>query len=163
MILLTTHLSTATKLVFKTLLSSDRTLISWQMIMTRLWLLLELVFFVQCQQNCYDQNIRYNGDTLTVTNAKQGLFSLLESILTFLFRTTDDCFSQCQRRSKECGGWTWSKGKCEMKKLSRPGDKVAGSGMVSGTSRACSSSNNVTSVKCKYTDDNKVNVFVFYT
>ena len=46
-----------------------------------------------------------------------------------------------------------------MKKLSRPGDKVAGAGMVSGTSKQCSINNNVTSVRCKYADDNKVNCY----
>merc|ERR1719412_2690259 len=62
--------------------------------------------------DCYDQNVRFNGDSLTITNAK----------------TAGSCSVECGRRSGECGAWTWDGARCELKKVARPGHKVTGSG-----------------------------------
>ena len=72
------------------------------------------------------------------------------------FRTVDDCSNNCKTRSKDCGGWTFFNGKCELKKLSRPGDKVPSVGAVSGDPGACGAASGVTSVKCRYTDNDQV-------
>ena len=71
-------------------------------------------------------------------------------------RTADDCSNNCKSRSKDCGAWTFTDGKCELKKSSRPGDKVSGVGAISGDTGACGATSGVRSVPCRYTDNNQV-------
>ena len=115
--------------------------------------------------------------SLLQTQSKLYFIRLRNFNKSFLHRTADDCSNNCKTRSKDCGGWTFSAGKCELKKSSRPGDKVPydnlypwqfykdslkkvpSVGAVSGDPGACGATSGVTSIKCQYTDNSQVKLY----
>jgi len=95
---------------------------------------------VDCD-SCVDVNVRYNGNSLTVSNSK----------------TKEECGEQCQSRKGECGGWSWQSGRCDIKKSSKPGDKVPSKGETtySGGPGLKDCNSTVTAVRCRYTDNSQ--------
>lgn len=86
----------------------------------------------------------YNGETASVSNA----------------RTAVDCQVQCD--NTRCSYWTWLSGKCELKRIAKPGDKVPKRGAISGakSSKSCDKGP-VKAVPCKYMDTKEEILCVF--
>jgi len=109
-----------------------------------LFILSAVVGVALSDTKCHQENVKYNGETASVSNA----------------RTALDCQVQCD--NTRCSYWTWMSGKCELKRIAKPGDKVAARGATSGakSSKACG---NVTvkAIPCKYTDTQQEILCVF--
>eukprot|EP00090_Calanus_glacialis_P013712 TRINITY_DN22367_c0_g1_i1.p1 TRINITY_DN22367_c0_g1~~TRINITY_DN22367_c0_g1_i1.p1 ORF type:complete len:587 (+),score=116.91 TRINITY_DN22367_c0_g1_i1:49-1809(+) len=107
--------------------------------------ILSAVFRVACSDSaCHEENLTYNGESASVTNA----------------RTALDCQVQCD--NTRCSYWTWLSGKCELKRIAKPGDKVPKRGAISGakSSKSCDKGP-AKAVPCKYTDTKEEILCVF--
>merc|ERR1711970_766052 len=93
---------------------------------------------------CHEENLMFNGETASVSNA----------------RTAVDCQVQCD--NTRCSYWTWLAGKCELKRIAKPGDKVPKRGAVSGakSNRACKEGPGK-AIPCKYTDTREEILCIF--
>merc|ERR1711892_843661 len=93
---------------------------------------------------CHEENLAYNGETASSANA----------------RTALDCQVQCD--NTQCSYWTWASGKCELKRIAKPGDKVPKRGAISGakSNKACSNGP-AKAVPCKYTDTKEEILCIF--